>query len=450
MPDFCRILQIFCAVSGKGLASAPDRATVSEMTASPADSPQTLNSVRPGEDIEIKITAVARDLAANLRAVIDAVPGQPNRPNEIARTLGLNRDISGRVLLATRAHEPMAVAHIIPGPEPLRRLLKAAGRRGVPANLLQQAEEAVRRFDRLIRDDAGDRAALDAIISTWLPEAREKYELAHRQSVFKGISHLKGAMAETWMNSTIVVPSPEDACKHDVTLIHGAIGMRRLRPDVRVKFGYSAMSATSMQWRPGEGGTVAPHDAGSLRLDDYLTSPPAKLDARRAGEGVVYMLAENGVGPSAARDMIVAEHHPAALDRFATTDPPQLKGMFVAPAIPSRTLVFDALLHEDVYPGADPTLIVHDAAIEGMAYINDPVRAFDRVSTGDSIEFLGKGASRFLTTEIPNYVEMLRHVCDVLGFDAQRLRGYRCRIQYPVYGWQVSMGFLPPVRPQGH
>ncbi len=417
------------------------------MITTPSKSSETPDSTRPGEDIEVKITTVARQLANNLRAVIDAVPGQPNRPNEVARALGLNRDISGRVLLATRAHEPMAVAHVVPGPEPLRRLLKAAGRRGVPSELLQQAEEAVRQFDRLIRDDAGDRAALDAIISTWLPEAREKYELAHKQSVFKGISHLKGAMADVWMNSTIVVPSADDPLKHDATLIHGALGLRRLRPDVGVKFGFSAMSPEAMKWNPGAGGTVTPHDAGKLRLDDYLTSPPAKLDAKRAGDGVVYMLAENTVGPSAARDMLVAEHHPAALDRYATTDPPKTKGMFVAPAIPSRAVVFDALLHEDVYPGADPTLIIHDAAIDGIAYINDPARAFDRVSTGDSIEVLGKGASRFLTTDIPNYVGMVHHVSEVLGFDPKRLRGYRCRIQYPVYGWQVSMGFLPPVAP---
>jgi hypothetical protein len=38
---------------------------------------------------------------------------------------------------------------------------------------------------------------------------------------------------------------------------------------------------------------------------------------------------------------------------------------------------------------------------------------------------------------------MVRHVCDQLGWDSTLFRGYRCRVDYPVYGTQVNMVFQP-------
>jgi hypothetical protein len=39
---------------------------------------------------------------------------------------------------------------------------------------------------------------------------------------------------------------------------------------------------------------------------------------------------------------------------------------------------------------------------------------------------------------------MLLHLCERFGWDPARFRGYRTRIQYPVYGWQVCLAFTPP------
>jgi hypothetical protein len=35
----------------------------------------------------------------------------------------------------------------------------------------------------------------------------------------------------------------------------------------------------------------------------------------------------------------------------------------------------------------------------------------------------------------------MRMVCERLGYDAGAFRSYRCTIDYPVYGSQVSMAF---------
>ena len=57
------------------------------------------------------------------------------------------------------------------------------------------------------------------------------------------------------------------------------------------------------------------------------------------------------------------------------------------------------------------------------------------------------GAAAIRVAQIPNYVEMVRHVFDRMGWDERTFRGYRVRIDFPIYGSQVAMAFDPPAPP---
>lgn len=106
------------------------------------------------------------------------------------------------------------------------------------------------------------------------------------------------------------------------------------------------------------------------------------------------------------------------------------------------------LLHEDVWPGRGPQLLVFDTRIRGLASPDDPERTLDRLDVIEVIEPLGKGASRFRATEVGRHVEMVEYVCGKLGWDSSRLRGYRVRVQYPVFGAQYCVVFDPlPLAP---
>lgn len=48
------------------------------------------------------------------------------------------------------------------------------------------------------------------------------------------------------------------------------------------------------------------------------------------------------------------------------------------------------------------------------------------------------------SADVPRYDEIVRHVFEELDWDPARFRGYRCRIDYPIYGSQVTMVFDPP------
>jgi hypothetical protein len=355
------------------------------------------------------------------------------------------------VLNATRQKDPMAVAHVIPGPEPLRRLLRAAARKGVDAQLLREAEEAVEQFDRLIRHEAGDRSGLDAMISAWLPEAREKFELLSKQAVFKGMSQLKGVAEDVHFSAQILHPG-DDGDHLDAARLHGDLGLRRVRPASVIKFRAVNLEAPiSDEPKPPSGprtlNDTPVEGLEGLMLEEFCTAPPAQFEVRQEGDALHYTLGGDGVGPNTAVDVIFAELSRCSLARYRPSQKSLRKGVFVAIDTPVRSMILDVLLHEDAYPGCEPTLGIYDTAVKGLGHPDDSGRELDRFDVGESIQFLGRGVGKFRAAEIPNYVEMLRYVCGKMGWDGEKFRGYRCRVEYPIYGSQICILFEPPKRP---
>jgi hypothetical protein len=405
--------------------------------------------------IELDISSTGRALARAVSGVIDAVSvAGGSGPVELARTLGIDKVLASRALKAARNRDPMAVVFLAPGPEPLRRVVRAAARRGVESRLVGDAEQAIEQFDRLIKQHAGDRSALDAIISSWLPEARAEFELRRKQSAFKAMSQLKGAMAE--VNLATVMLHPSDDGEHlDVVWITGLFGLHRLRPGAAVKFATRRLDGGDQPRKPMSLDGHAVDDLQGVRLDAYCSSPPPDLDIVRAGEVVHYTLAGDAFGPRSAVDLVFAEVNRAEMKRYVAPGSSRRGYVFAEISTPTRTLHFDVLVHNDVYRGSgaggtltasDPQLLIYDTALDGVANINDPSRDIDRLDMVESVQALGVGPSRWRSADVPNYAELVRDVSRRLRWDAELFRGYRCRIDYPIYGSQIAMAFEPTVK----
>ncbi len=392
--------------------------------------------------VEVDISSAGRELAKSLGSVLEAA-GPNEGPVELARTLGIDKVLASRALKATRNRDPMAVVFLAPGPEPLRRVLKAAARKGVKSSLLQDAERAVEQFDRLIRQHAGDRSALDAIISSWLPEARAEFELRRKQSAFKAISQLRGAVADVSMATVMLYPSA-DGEHLDVVWVSGLLGLHRLRPGAAVKFATRRLAGGDQPRKPMTLDGHSVDDLEGVRLDEYCSSPPPRLNIQRAGEVVHYTLAGDAFGPRSAVDLVFAEVNRAEMPRFVPESSGRRGYVFAEISTPVKTLHFDVLVHQDVYPQRDPDLFIYDTSLDGVANINDPARDIDRLDLLESIQNLGTGPSRWRSADVPDYAALIREVCRRLRWDAMAFRGYRCRIDYPIYGSQVAMAFKPP------
>lgn len=409
----------------------------------PETTSNTLSDTPPNQvmgSLEVRINAAGEDLLNGFIRVIEQIPGGDSGPQRLAKELGVDKVLASRILKAIRSPDAMSVVHRVPGPEPMRRLLKASSKLGVNADDLLSANGAVDRFESLIQSEIGDRSALEAILSAWVPEARRDFELRRKQAAFRAMSQLKGAQADVYAEAAIFYPSADN--EHiDVVWIKAVIGLHRLRPGVRVKF-------TSHRRIEESGGRKTYTLSGervegiaSATLSQYCSSPTPELDVHHAGELMHYLLKEDSFGASTSVDLVTCEVNRAEIPRYIPDARKRKAWASSDINIPSRRMHFDVFVHQDLYNRSAPELKIYDTAINGQADINDPARDMDQLDLLESIESLGTGLSRFGSSHVPRYRKMLEEVCTALNFDAGLLRGYRCIADYPIYGSQTAMVF---------
>jgi hypothetical protein len=397
-------------------------------------------------DLEVRISEIGSTIANCLSQILSQVPDSPHGPQSLARALGLDKVFTSRLLKALRAQDPVAVIHLLPGPDPLRRFIRAAGKLGVSPTSIESASTVVTDFETLIRQVAGDRSSLDAMISAWLPEARRDFELRRKQSAFKAMSELIGASVRTNLATVILHPSANGETIDIVWLI-GMLGLQRLRPGVTVKMQTRRFVQDETPRLPTNLDGIQIQSMADACLGRFCEPSIPEIDILQSGESIHYLLGSGAFGPGSAVDLVLCEVNLEEMARFVPAELKRKGNVFAGIATPSRSLLFDVLVHNDVYPATEPQLIIYDTAINGVADINDPARDIDRMNLSESIQSLGRGAAQWRDTSVPNYVELLRYVFDQLKWDAESFRGYRCAIDYPVYGSQVAMAFTPPPPP---
>ncbi len=108
---------------------------------------------------------------------------------------------------------------------------------------------------------------------------------------------------------------------------------------------------------------------------------------------------------------------------------------------PAEVYVVDALLHDDVWPDAKPELRIYDTVVRGITHPDNPMRQGDRLDMLESVQFLGRGPHALRMAEFARYPELVATVCEQAGWDASRLRVFRCRVRYPIYGSQIGLAF---------
>lgn len=404
-------------------------------TASAADP-----SAPPG-GLEERAQAIGRALGAALGVVLAAVPEARQGPQALAVALGLDKVLTSRALKALAQGDPIAVLHAAPGPEPLRRLVRAARRRGAPAEATAAAEVTIQAFEEFIRRDAGDRSALGAMLSAWLPEARAEFELRRKQSAYRALAELKGASMELNVSTTFLAPAA-DGVNLDVVWVNSFLGIARHVPRARVRFTSRRLGIAAGARKPMTLDGAPVEDLAGVRLDAFCVAPPATVEVQRAGDVIHYVLGSAAYGPAARCDLVFAEVNRAELPRAVPRGSSRKGYVYADIAVPAKALVLDVFVHADVYPGAEPELVVYDTAIGGIADVNDRARDFDRLDLLESVE--RRGPDQVRLAEAPRYGDLVRHVHSRLGWEPAQFRHYRVRIEYPVYGSQVVLAFRAP------
>ena len=406
-----------------------------------------------GCDVREQVEAVGVALAESCTELLDRLPGRQKGPQALADQLDITIVTASRLLKAVSLVDPIAVVEQIPGTVPLRRIVEACILKGAPKALAKRVSSAIDDFDTLIRTNAGHRSSLNAMLTDWLPQSRREFETRRRQSAYKAISELKGINCELDLASIILFPSEEEDMI-DLLSIQGSFGLDRLRPSSMVHFGtlrspgtdQEAMEKSLVKTVPmpitldGEPATDGLH---SVRLDQFCTSTPAPMESKRFGRDIQYSLGQTGFGPDSSVDFVMAEVNRAEIGGRTLAGDPSLPYFFQVPATPAKAMLFDLLVHRDVYADGEPELLVYDTSVRGPARAGSPEREVDLIRGIEEIEVLGFCPSRLRFAGFPRYREMLDFAFGKLGLEAEDFRAYRVHITYPLHATQVCMKFSP-------
>ncbi len=398
-----------------------------------------------GSNLEEQIAIVCADLVDSVRATVESLPARPAGPQALATVLGVDKVLASRVLKATRTADPMAAAHAMPGPEPLRRLVRAAEKHGAAEAAVSAASAAIDRFEALIQIKLGDRGTLDTILSAWVPEARREFELRRKQMLFRGMSQLKGAQADVLVATVFVAPSVQPD-RLDVVWLTGVVRLQRIRPGVRVKLTTRRLVESMAARQPVSMGGKPVEQGEGLLLTDFCSHPVPILEVHRVDETVAYVLGDGPFGPGSEATLFFGEVNRGELPRYLPRDSTRLSYFFAEVNVSAKVLQFDAVVHRDLYPSAGPQLRIYDTAFEGIANVNDPSRDLDRLDLLERVETIGEGLPLLRSGDVPRYHDLVGQTMAGLGWSAGRFRGYRCRVDYPVYGSQVTLAFEPERR----
>ncbi|MEZ6015965.1 MAG: hypothetical protein R3F49_12675 [Planctomycetota bacterium] len=422
----------------------PDESPSTSAAECPGDAPAALANEHGDEALSLlqRAEAVGRGLLQRLTALHAEVLPAGSGPKRVADHLGQPVPMASRVLKALSESSPLAAMYRLPGPAPLRRWVRAAGRRGADAATLKAANDALDAFEALIATEGGDRSALDAQLVAWLPEARRPLELRRRQAIFRGLSELEGASCTLDLSTMILHPSA-DGEHVDLCCIQARTGIIALRAGTGIKFVTERVMYSRPERHPlsleGDELNATAHGA---RLDAFCDGLPAELEVAHHGDRFQYILRTPGFGPHASADFVLAEVNRA---EFSYMEPRASQGgaTFFTQLLqlPSRYGVLDVIVHRDLAPTAEPELHLYRNFGEAQACPYDPLREVDRIEPLEDVQRVRGEVADQRLAGFARYGEMLEHVRARLGWDFSDALLYRAQLEYPVPGTQLSLVF---------
>jgi len=386
-----------------------------------------------------------RKMRGALGALIGAIAGGVSKPVELQRALGIDAKLSWSVFQIVGAVDLLAGARYVPGRRAMRKLLRAAARRGVAPDLIQSVSEAAEEFERLVTLHAGDLSTFDLMISGRASNGADEIHLTHRREAFRGNSHIWGVQAKTMLLAHFLQPGSEYGMTDGVT-VRGLIGFRRIRPNVPWVIARARCIDMDGVLRrvPVRVPVEAPADAGADGtlavpfLTEFCTRPlPECRRIERTDGYVEHELVEGPVGSTGAVTCVMADVVRNAASYFCD-EHNRHNEYFALVRTPCEVLINDLFVHEDMFGPLKPELIIY-GDLPGAPEYPAGGREPPRLPINGAVEYLGKGAGVVGTPDVPRYVELAQYVFDRLGWDGQRFDVYRVRMAYPVFSSIVVM-----------
>ncbi len=399
-------------------------------------------------DVSPTLRAVQGACAAIVEATAAAKGAQAIRKaSHLQKALDIPMTLAWQVFRLATVDDPITEAETVPGSRSVQRLVRSARQQGVRDEPLESLVDSVRRFEELVKEIAGDRKTFNSIASGLKPDDTTDSMLNIRRDAFRANSKIHGASVRTRMATYIVHPSSESMA--DVLGLVGVVDLYRLRAGRPFTFTSTSIVGTPQQGS-SFGHTLDPpdlSDRGGTVLTEFCSDPIRSIRSYISDDNrLVTELSPEDLGKRHAVDAFVAEIYRDGDQRFATESDPMFS-VKMQVTMPTVIGVVDIVLADGVFgkknPILDATMTMHRRQLPFSA---------DRIGVDPEIEvierpdvlYLGQGSAVLKTPDIPRYPAMFEHVCKRAGWDPGVFHTFRCRVEYPVMGSSIAVGFRKP------
>jgi hypothetical protein len=392
------------------------------------------------EELRTAALDVGVDLSAAYQSLVAALPGRPSRPTDIANSLGVTMNLAYRLATALKKDDPLDSLLTMPGPAPLHQVIKIAESKDVAQDICQTARDAVHGFEELIRSVGDNRTTFDALISEWVPEARDQIETTARQLIYRGIRQVKGTSAAVHFQTCLLHPSETNVDRIDELVFEGYLGLERVRLN-----GNLALAVEGIK-----GGRSLVAESSEILLEDFCSVPLPTFEVVKSPARSISILKwGHTIGRDSAQDVVVGAINRNMLVHYRQSEEEPYAALISGSEAPAKRFIFDVLFHKDVYNECIPFFHVYATGGEAFINPNDPLKEFKRLHVDCEIQSVPTGHIREIKTpEISFYQKMLKSQCDSLGWDLREFRAFRVRLDYPIF--ESHMQFVIPLPDPPH
>lgn len=401
-----------------------------------------------GQDVECAVGNIRQTFGA----ILTALPSYPDRAPDLARMLGIDRNLAWKVFRTVHERDIFTAAQLVPGTAAIDSFLTAASKH-VPAALVREAREAAKQLNQIMTIHASDRASFEMMLSCHTASGPDPTEQAIRRAGFRASSFLQGYQARAQLNALFLHPGADDHTI-DIASVKGLLDLRRVRPGAACAL--LQMHGTDDSGRITEHSRIEPIDPpiatadgnGKVPLVEPFCSQPLPMFQRVEGlhGQYEYELVEGPVGRTGEITCIFGEVSRGLVRRYSQPGN-EIAGHVAMLRTPCEVVVFDVIAHESLFGAVMPRAVLY-SDFTGSSLYRGQNRSRYRLPLHEQVEHLGCGAAVLQTPDIPFYPRLAQHIFDRLNWDSRRFHAYRMRLEFPLLPTSLVLEYPLPTKPE--
>lgn len=364
-----------------------------------------------------------REAVGELRgALLDAYAeagADPDKPQDVSRQLGLNKNLTWKLSRVLQADDPFEALPLLPGMAGLDLALEALQRAGASATAMERVRRSVAAVESMVETHGGDRATMELMLDSMGGSGLEK----SRKLAFRGNAGTWGVLAKARVTAQFIAPSQADPDKLDAIQIAGLHQVRRFRAIPRWPVFRLGRYLAS-----GDAGRFAIEESAEAPdglLGSFSQGPLPEIHVEEEGDGWVYEVGDGPIGRMGEFSCYFGFGYRNYVPRYTDT-PGDTGTLAAAVGMPVETLLFDLFVHRDL-----PEALAAETGVFGGPWLG--TSAFPesaRLPVNERLVHLGRNAN-LSTPLVDRYAPMMHAAFERAGWSPRDFHCLRMVVDHP-------------------